>query len=293
MSKPSQIRSAANQERFVNALFYGFPGIGKTRLLGSSTGKVLVLECGKSETDTCVAAGQDVDVWEIHKRSELDEAYEYLRHEGYNDYKWAWVDGLSPLEGRLMKEQLRTQHAANTNRSDLVPAPDDYLKIQSIMDKFVTDMVDLPMNVGFTAHVMMEEVTLIDEDGDESQVLMMLPQIQGGHGKLSQKICAYMNIVGYMDTLDGKDGKQRAMLVRFDGRHVAKDRFNCLANENGWLFIPDDKPFMPTIEAKVSRALGKGPKKATGVKKVAKKATKSTKKTAQPARKAAGLRAKK
>ncbi len=282
MSKPSQIRSVGQQSPYLKPLIYGLPGIGKTRLLGSSP-KCLVLECGKAETDTCAAAGQDVDVWEIHTRAELTEAYEYFRHEGHKDYEWGWLDGLSPLEGRLMKEQLDLVVAKNPNRSLYIADKAEYQIVQNTIDRFVGYFVDLPMNFGFTAHVMIEQSTKFDQEGDEEQVLQMMPQIQGGRGKLSQKVCGYMNIVGYMDTVTTDEGEVRAMLVRGDGRHVAKDRYDAIGNKSGWML----NPTIPKIQAAVNSALGKGKAKAGGTtKKVVKKAVKAT------AKKSTGLRAK-
>lgn len=292
MSKPDQIHHVTQMSAYLRALFYGLPGIGKTHLLGTGGKGTLVLDCGTNETDTNAAQGQDVDVWEVHNLTSLDDAYEYCRHEGCREYRWVWIDGLSPLEGRLMKEELLNVVAKSPHRSMYVPDKAEYLKVQSYLDRYVQLFCDLPMHVGFTAHVDMQNMKSFDGD-DEMETLTMMPMIQGGRGKLSQKICGHMNIVGYMDFVErevASENKQvRAMLVTADGRHVAKDRFDVLGTSDGWML----NPTIPKIEAAVKGKLAAAPKKAAA-KKTAKKATKTTKKVVkkatQPVGKAAGLR---
>lgn len=268
-------------------LVYGQPGIGKTRFAGTSP-KALILECGTGETDTNAAAGQSADVMPIESRDQLTEAYEWLRQEGHKEYEWVWLDSLGGLEGRLMREQLALVKAKSPHRSEYVPDKAEYQMVQSIMDRYINYFVDLPMNFGCTAHVMFESETRYDEDGDEQEVLRMMPAIQGGRGKLSQKVCGYMNIVGYMERISTDSTENvRAMLVVGDGHRTAKDRFAVLGNKNGWML----NPTVPKIEAAVKEKLSAKSRPAA-----AKKATKSVAKKATPtkavAKKAAGLRTK-
>jgi hypothetical protein len=291
VAKPKTIYPASIRDNFINILVYGIPGIGKTYLAGTSP-RCLILECGTGETTTNVSAGQKVDVWQILSRTELTDAHEYLRHEGHDDYDWVWLDGWSTLDSRLMQEQMQMVGGMTTGsgktKSELVPDKPDYLKVQSIISNFAQWFVDLPINFGATAHVMLEDTKSFDEDGDQVAEPMMMPQIQGGRGKMSQKVAAMVDIVAYMDTVtvktqaDEEDTKEvRSLLIVGDGRHLARSRYGALDSRHGWLL----NPTIPKITAEIV----KGKNKPT--KKVAKKAVKAPiKKSANSASKAAGLR---
>ncbi len=280
MAKPSNIRKVSVGSDHTNILVYGTPGSGKSYLAGTSP-KALILEGGPGETKSIASAKFNVDVWEMNNRSDLLEAYEYMRHEGCKEYEWLWLDSISMLEGRLMEDQLEEAHASNNKRSLLVPSMPDYQIVQNTVDQYTKWFCKLPINFGMTAHVMIQAIKELDEDGDEVDRLSYLPQVQGGQGKLSQKICGYFDIVGYFDVEQKGKELLRSLMFQGDNTHVAKDRYGVLADDRGRMVSPT----IPKISGLVAKAMGSEkpkPMKATGATKkgVAKKATSASKATA-------------
>ena len=134
---------------------------------------------------------------------------------------------------------MRDAVAKNTSRNLLIPDKREYQLVQNTMDQFVRWFCALPVNFGATAHVMIESVIELDEDGDEIEQKMYMPQIQGGRGKMSQKVCGYMSVVAFMDTVKVKGGgMERSILVRGDATHTAKDRYDVIGDASGRMRSP-------------------------------------------------------
>jgi len=285
MARPKAIKPLSDNLAFINKLVYGWPGIGKSVLAGTSP-KALVLEGGTGETHSLLGQGLNVDVWQIHTQGDFEEAFEYMRHEGCDEYSWLWLDSASMTEVRLMKDYMVDALARNSSRSKFVPDKREYQLVQNTLDYYIREFVDLPIHFGVTAHVQIETITKLDEEGNEEEELMYMPQIQGGHGKLAQKICGYMNIVAFMDTVDIKGRPVRQILVQADATHVAKDRFDSVGDSTGHMLNPTIPKIMEACgfgesggrRVKSSRP-GKSSRATKATKATAKKVTKATKTT--------------
>jgi phage nucleotide-binding protein len=204
------------EDKFHRMLVYGEPGAGKTVFAGTSP-KALIITNDGAETMSAAAMGSTADVWVAPTYEDIDEAFEYLRHEGHKTYDWVWIDNMTLLQDQAMDQIMEELVRAKPNRNRWVPDQHEYLVNQNRLSTMVRSFKKLPMNVGFTAHVMKTE----DMDGR----VLYLPMIQGGQGALSQKICGYMNIVGYIAVVK-KDGKnQRTMFMEKQGKYHAKGRF--------------------------------------------------------------------
>lgn len=280
MGRPKAIVPVANDENFIKMIVYGEPGVGKSQLVGTTPGKVLVLTHNPAELASAALNGTKADRWHIASWKDADEAWQYLRMEGERDYEWVWLDNGTLFQEQIMDEVMEDLVKEKPHRSRFIPDKPEYLNVQSHLSLYIRQLVSLEMHVGVTAHVMRFE----DEEGN----VTFQPSFQGGQGQLSQKICGYMGTVAYMHSAARRDKednskviRERKLLLDKRAKFLAKDRFS--AFPSGEL----TNPTMPKyIEAALKRVptLGqsrKPPAKAAATKKAApaKKSAGSVKKT--------------
>ncbi len=220
--------------RGINLLVYSVPGEGKTVLAGTSP-KGLIMNCDlgdESITDS------DCDAVDVTNYGELEDMYQYLKHEDHG-YEWVWWDSLTLFQDRtLIDEILADAHAENPRQSADVASQREYLVSMNKVGRYVRQFVALPINFGITCHVGTQD--LKEPDSDD---LIYMPLIQGNG--MPSKVCGYMNVVGY---LHEKDEKKRLITQR-TSRFYAKDRFNAL----GKAVI---NPTIPKIEKLIKEKSG-------------------------------------
>lgn len=222
---PEPITKSENTS--INMALYADPGSGKTGFLGTHDKPVLIADADPG-TETIASIGGNADRENVEDFADLKELYETLKNGGFKkDYDWFWLDSATIFQERaLMDEVLPEAIAANPRRAvaggEHVPDVREYLIVQNHLAKMIRHFVGLPINFGWTA---MADVYEYGEDDEET----WMPMIQGKDGKLSAKLCGYMNVVGYMSVLDDKDDDfHNAILFRKSGSHYAKDRFDAL-----------------------------------------------------------------
>ena len=246
MAKPSEIIPIKLDKKYINMMLYGDPGVGKTPLAGTSP-KALFL-ADPEGMESAAAYGTDAEQWVMRDFSDLEEAYEYLRHAKHG-YQWIWWDTITLFEERGMDQMMEDLLARNPNRDRYVPDQPQYLQVQNRLSHIVRRFVELPVNFGIIAHVMDTE----DRDGD----IVHMPAIQGGQGRLSNKICANMGIIAYMETVHRKNGSDDWVLYTSKRKNFyARDRFQALGSR----LI---NPTIPEIASKVRAKVGSRPTRKT------------------------------
>jgi hypothetical protein len=207
---------------WINLLVYGEPGVGKTRLAGSSSlvpemCPVLLLDF---EGGTLSLAGdmRDIDVVRPTSPEEIGNVYEVLFDD--NPYRTVIVDSLSELQKFLMKSLMRDVVRKDPERDADIAGLREWGKNSEQVRTFVRAFRDLPCNVVFTA--------LAEESKDEhSGITKTRPALPG---KLKSEVAGYVDIVLYMysKTFTVQDSKEREtktlVLAHGQERQMAKDR---------------------------------------------------------------------
>lgn len=222
MARPKAIQPVKRVEFFMNMLVHGEPGVGKSVLAGSAP-KALILAHNLDETSSAAEFGSSAQVWHVPTHHEMEEAYQYIRHEGVNEFEWiCWDNGTLWQEQSLdrVMEDLVTE---KPHRNRWVPDMHEYLVVQNQLSTYVRQFQALPIHFLMVCHTMRTE----DDDGR----IQYVPMIQGGQGQLSQKIAGYMNVVAYMSAVQKKEGETRKIYVNKRSRYLAKSRWKGLQGE--------------------------------------------------------------
>lgn len=236
MSRPSIIRPAGEDPLAcgINIILTGPPGCGKTPLI--ATGKnTLILD---GDRGTASAAGTGADKWPITGWNDMDEAYEYLRHEKH-PYEWIWLDSIS-LGQDVLLEDVMMDVIINRQKSHRKPYLIDkgeYGENMQRLKQWVRHMQAQSFNFGITAH----PTPSLDESTD---VMKLWPWIQGRN--MPQTISASFDIIAFC-MRDDEDNFM--MYVRETSDYYARDRFGALGSGM-------KNPTIPKIEALIRAKLG-------------------------------------
>lgn len=246
MARPTAIQPVKQDEYFVNLCVYGEPGCGKSVLAGTSPKALLLLNDG-DEASAAAERGSTADKWVIETLEDLEDAYEYVRHEGYKTYSWVWIDNLTLMQEQFMDRVMVDLKAKYPHRNRWVPDMHEYLVVQNQVGTYIRYFKALPINFGWTAHALRSE----DADGQ----VQYTPMVQGGQGALSQKLCGYMNVVAHMSVLRKGGTEERRINVTKRGKFYAKSRWSGL---QGTISNPTIPGMIKSIETKFPK-LGQPP----------------------------------
>lgn len=268
---------------YARMCLFGDPGVGKTPLIGTGE-KTLILDADNGTVSAGVR-GSTAKRMRVRDWDDMEEAIDYLRHKGHQEYKWAWLDSTTLWQDRGLDHIMQVLVAGKEHRKIWAPDKGEYGQNMNRLMIWIREFVDLPMHVGITAHVLRTEVEHIDESGDVEYHTLYMPHIQGKN--MPGKVCGEMNIVAYMYAKEDEEGNtKRYIRVRGDEYHYGKDRYGTIGNERGIMV----NPTIPKIEAKIAGQVPKATprkaapvKKASKVAKVASKATVAKKTTAKKA----------
>jgi hypothetical protein len=252
--RPAFITSLGDRRRVsINHLIFAHPGIGKTPYWATA-GRGLLLMDSDNGTESAMVAGGECDTCRIFDYAELDEVYEFARHENKpNDggYKWFAWDSLTLFMDRsLIDDITAAAHSANPNKqSPWIPSQREYMTQQSRISTMVRRFCGLPTHFGLSC--------LVDTEEDPDGKLMYVPMIPGQGGAFGAKIRGYMNVVSYMSA--PARGQWRMLTKTTDG-YFSRDRFGALYTpvdgKRRWYL---DNPTVPMVERKIKEKLvGKG-----------------------------------
>lgn len=263
--RPSAIRpaSAKPMPYGINFMLYGDPGCGKTPLLANRP-KTLILDADLGSES---AAGTPADIWEIETWTDLDNAYDWLRHEDHG-YEWVWFDGIGVGQGRLLTGIMEETVKKSPHRKVWAADKPEYGENLFRFKQFVQHMCAQPFNFGITSHPWRFEDFVTGAE-------VRMPWIQGKN--MPQTICGMMNVIGLL-VIDDEDEDKRILRTKPHNDYYARDKFGALG---AGVVNPTIEKIERLIKAKkVGSSAAKAP--AGAVKKApVKKASAPTKKAAQ------------
>lgn len=206
------------ESKFIKLLVYALPGRGKTRFVGTSPGKVLILRPPTDHTDSILGSG--AKEWVIHDWDEMHDAGEYLRHSGHK-WDWVWLDSISLWQEIGIDHIWQGVINRKPARKEFGVDRGEYGINMDRLGRWVRHCVGADeFNFGVTAYPFEKET----QEGD----IIMMPYVQGK--EMSEKICGYMNMVAYMKTSGSGKTRKRILYTDESEDFYAKDQFYCLPN---------------------------------------------------------------
>ena len=200
------LKAAELQDEKVTALFYAPPGMGKTTLLGSLSGKTLIVDVDRG---TSVLKGKEnVDI--VRLSEDLSDLPEILRElQASCPYDNVCIDSLSELERGMLT------YFGRVGKNDGVPEMGHYQKVDFKIMDYCCQFRGLPCNIVFTAWEYLAEVIAVSGE-KYTQARPML------RDKTVNNVCGLCDVVGQV-IVSTKDGER---YVRLEGTNtvVAKDR---------------------------------------------------------------------
>lgn len=230
-----EITKVVEIPQYLKMLVYGGPGVGKT-VFSSTAPNVLFCD---AEAGVLSIANKDIDMVKITNFSQTISIYEFLLADNHK-YEAVVLDSLTEIQLKSMDVVLKYEYSKNPNRDPDIPTLKDWGKSTEQIRKMVRAFRDLPMHVIF--------VCLSTDVKDElTGALYTKPALPG---KLSDRVCGYVDIIGYLDIRKDTDGKPiRKMLFQPYSNVVAKDR-------SGKLPLVMENPTFPKI-LKIIKKRGK------------------------------------
>lgn len=200
------LKAAELQDEKVTALFYAPPGMGKTTLLGSLSGKTLIVDVDRG---TSVLKGKEnVDI--VRLSEDLSDLPEILKElQASCPYDNVCIDSLSELERGMLT------YFGRVGKNDGVPEMGHYQKVDFKIMDYCRQFRGLPCNIVFTAWEYLAEVIAVSGE-KYTQARPML------RDKTVNNVCGLCDVVGQV-IVSTKDGER---YVRLEGTNtvVAKDR---------------------------------------------------------------------
>lgn len=172
----------------------------------------------------------------VRSWTDMLDVLAFLRDSGGGGYEWVWLDSISLFQDTglddLWSEVLIEKPARQRYGLD----KQEYGINMFRLGNWVRHLVGAEMfNVGITAHPF-EIDNPFEPDPDKVEPILM-PFVQGKN--MPDKICGYMNMVGYMRRVQDKQGRKRVVMsTEFTDKWYGKDQFHA---------FPDGKFWDPTI----------------------------------------------
>lgn len=228
---------------------FGEPGIGKTRLVGTSAqfGKTMIIRPPVDHTDSILPEHKPLIDERISRDwDDMFNLIDELRMEG-SKYAWVWLDSISLWQDFGLDDLFESAVQRKKERALFGPDKGEFgINMFRIGAMFRHLVGPDTFNFGFTAHPAVLASPDLDDDGDPIEKLM--PWVQGKN--MSPKLCGYMNLVCFMERAG--TNKKRVLRSQSDERYYAKDQFDAFG-EKGLLW----EPTMPKVMKAIAESPGR------------------------------------
>lgn len=215
MAKPDSIKPIGGKKK-AKLLVYGIAGAGKTRLIGSTPGRTLIIRPATDHTTSIgkLASGVSIDEWEVNNWNGMTEALDFCKFEASKHYDWVWYDGISNGQDAGLDDVWADTLARKPERGKYGLDKSEYGINMHRLGVWIRAFIAMDrVNLGITAHPYETTAgggyeTSRLEEGDA----ILMPWIQGKN--MPMKICGYMNGVFYLRvTKDSKTKKTIRELI--------------------------------------------------------------------------------
>lgn len=233
-SSPNSIMPVTASKKQVWCL-YGNSGIGKTRLIGETEERTLLIRPPLDHTDS-IRKGNTKE-WVVPDWGAMDDVTAHLRGNGSDDWDWVWLDSGSLFQPTGLDDLWDTVITEKPNRARYGPDKQEYGINMFRLMTWIRHMIGTPgFNFGVTAHV--AEVEGLVAPGET----LLGPLLQGKN--MPQQLVAMCNVVGYY-ALDDKG--RRVLHTKLHDDYFAKDQFDAFG-ESGDVRNPTWAKLMTAIE---------------------------------------------
>lgn len=237
MSRPAQAKPVGKSSKICLCI-YGPSGIGKTTLVGSGAGKVLIVRSPLDHTH--VLEPGSVDEWVVNDWESINSVQEAAKAGELDDYDWVWADTITLMSDEGLDDIAEQLFVKKPHRKEHGLDKGEYGVNMERLGQWVRVMAGVPgFHFGVTAHPM-ERDDLV-HDG-----LLLGPQLQGKN--MSGKLCSYMDIVGYYHLVKTKQGERRVLRTNLTTEYFAKDQLKIF--NKGRMADPTMAKIMTAITAK-------------------------------------------
>lgn len=217
-------------------LIYGEPGTGKTVLLGTAPNS-LMLEADRGDVSAAVR-GSAAMKWPVSDWENIYDAFYYLRDGGgCKEFQWVTFDTVTMFQDRGLDAIMEDLVAKKPHRQMWAPDKGEYGQNMNRLLRFIRELVDLPIHVAVTAHIM--------QDTDHEGEYRFMPAVQGKN--MSAKLCSHFSLIGHMSMQVVENQEVPVFSTRKDGKYYSKDRYGVIGRMKD-----------PTVPKIVSR-IEKGP----------------------------------
>jgi hypothetical protein len=239
-------------------MLYSYPSWGKTSVVGTSAeaGRTLLVHSSMDLMPSRVLNQPGLDEVVCDTHEEMDDVLDYCRMTQDFPYLWVWWDCISIAQDVLLDAVWEATLAFSPHRrvKSIRGGLDrpEYGTNAEHIQRWVRYMVGAKrFHFGITAHP-----AEVDHPSNDQGGTILAPWIQVR--QMPNKICGYMNMVGFMDLMESKDQKWRRLHFQENSRFYAKDQYDAFL-PRGFLDVRQgERGTIPKIMAAVEAARSGG-----------------------------------
>jgi hypothetical protein len=233
VAKPKYIQPLGTAAKVRLAIVTG-SGFGKTVFSGTAP-KALFLTTDKEGTMSAKKHGSTADEWKINSWEDpggLEDAYQYMLHEGCKEYDWLIHDNATEEQNLGMEKAMEVALLKAPSRNPYVPDKREYQISQNGFIAITKKFIDLPVHQIWTVH----RKWFDPDNGEEG---FWSANIQGGQGAIAEQFLGYMNMIGHGEVKKNAKGETVRRLY-FDHylTYRGKDRYDAMGRSRDNLTVP-------------------------------------------------------